>query len=816
MRISAWALVASVASGLLVAANGCGSSNSSEFQPIDGPDTGAGASTSGVPGSSGTIIGGTSGNVEGGTPASGAIAVLPTDVQIQVNAVDGVHAAIAPITFTIIDKATQAPLDGASWSIDRGELGTIVANTGVFTANGDAAGTVTVTASKGGTQASTTVTVKIVATNNGANAKSGTGPQSGAVPKGGFNGVGGQVLGPKPSAAIKAKLDIDNPVTTSKFDMLAPYDKTVFPRGILPPLVQWQTNGGFKATGYTIHLKQNGYEFRGYYGVPAGADAITSAPIDAQVWKALTNGNSGDPVTVEIKVTDGTTTYGPVTRTWSVAPGILRGTVYYNSYGTLLAQIKKGHKAAAVLKINPGDFEPGLAVPGADQKCVVCHEVSANGNRLFSNDSDTDGEFGYARAYDLTNNAAILKRYGPEWTPASEFSKDAFVGKLSYSGPYPDGTFFMASHEVNYHAWGGDSDLFSADTYQQVPTEGFTDVVKYLASPAFSPDGKRIAFTFLEARDTATDVQKGLANKDGHSLVVMDFDCKADAKGACGAPPYKFSNMRRVAKHDDGYLGWPSFSPDGKWLIYQRSTHKGAGGPLNTSQNPKDTTESGRADLWIASAEASAAFTPMLLCGVNGFAGDCITKGSAAASFLPSSDDHPQKLVSDTKPGDTNVNFEPSITPIVSGGYAWLVFTTRRLYGNVATLEPYAGKDDDAPMPASPVTKKLWVAAIELSPKSGTDPSHPPFYLPGQELLAGNMHAFWENEACRANGSTCETGNECCNGFCRADSGGKLVCGDKPPGCVQEFETCTSTSECCSPGLQCIAGKCAVTEPGVH
>jgi len=143
----------------------------------------------------------------------------------------------------------------------------------------------------------------------------------------------------------------------------------------------------------------------------------------------------------------------------------------------------------------------------------------------------------------------------------------------------------------------------------------------------------------------------------------------------------------------------------------------------------------------------------------------------------------------------------------------WLIFTTRRLYGNVATLEPYAGKDDGQPMPPNPVPKKLWVAAIDLNPKSGVDPSHPPFYLPGQELLAGNMRAFWENDPCRANGSTCETGNECCGGFCRNDSSGKLVCGDKPPGCANEFENCTTAADCCGTNVACIGGKCALSGP---
>lgn len=796
MRVSAWALVFGLgASSLLAVGGGCGSSNSATFSG-NGTDGGGSSSSSGQ-NTSGTI-GGNGGGDEGGVAPSAPIAIEPADATVDVEIVDGELKPVTPVTFKIVDRDTRAPLDGASWSIDRGEVGTIVVGTGVFTANGNVAGVATVTASYGTNQATSKITINVRATNGGANAKSGIGPQTGPVPKGGFNGVGGEVLGAAPSDDIKTKLATDNPVDVSKFEMLAPYDKTVFPRAILPPLVQWRTESGFDVKGYSIHLKQTGFDFRGTYAPAAGSTKFQNAPIDAEIWKRLLNSNQGDPVTVEIKVTDGTTTYGPIVRTWTIAPGILRGTVYYNSYGTLLADKTQGEKAAAVLRISPGQSEPQLAIPGAEKKCAVCHEVSANGNRLFSNDTD-QGDYGYARSYDLTADASVIKSYGPSW--GAGFDSAKFIGKLSYSAPYPDGTFFLASSGENYHHWPEPSDLFSADTYEPIATTGFKDVVKRAVTPAFSPDGSRVAFTYWESAK-ADPLADG-----GHTLVVMDFDCNRGADGNCGAPPYKFSNLRKVAHDDSAYLGWPAFSPDGKWLIYQRSTNGGDGSVLNTSKT-------GRADLWIASADLAPTFETMKLCSVNGFEGSCVSN-AAAPSFLPTGPNHPQKLVDDASPGDTNLAFEPTITPIVSGGYAWLIFTTRRLYGNVATLEPYAGKDDGQPMPASPVPKKLWVAAIELAPKTGTDPSHPPFYLPGQELLAGNMRAFWENDPCRKNGSECETGNECCNGFCRDNGAGKLVCGDKPAGCVQEFETCKSSAECCGTALSCIGGKCAVAG-GVH
>jgi len=782
VRVSGLVLVVCLSAGGALAAQGCGADSEPEgtFPSTPGDDAGGNTSSSG-----GFDIG------EGGVKPASAIVVDPPQAIIDVSVVDGTLIPITPVTFKVLDANTHAVVPGASWTVDRGELGAIGASTGSYAATGKLAGNAVVTAKLPSATASAKVTIRIAATNNGANAKSGVGPQSGPTPKGGFNGVGGQVLGPAPSAAIKALLDANNVVPTSTFEWLAPYDKTVFPRGILAPLVQWRTTGGFNAVGFSIHLKQVGFEFRGSYGLPAGATSLTSAPIDFDIWKKITNSNQGDPLEVEIKITDGTTTYGPIKRTWPIAPGILRGTVYYNSYGTQLASITQGNKAAAVLSISPGDAEPKLAVPGSEAKCVVCHEVSANGNRLFSNDTD-QGDYGYARAYDLTAASSVYKAYGPSW--GAGFSAPSFIGKLSYSAPFPDGSFFLASSGENYHNWPSPSDLFSADTYQAIATTGFTDTVKRAVTPAFSPDGKRVAFAFWEAV-TANPLADG-----GHTMVVMDFDCHPDAKGVCGAPPYAFKNLRKLYTDPTAYLGWPTFSPDGKWVVFQRSTHAGDGSVLNTSRT-------GRADLWLASAEPGSTFTPMKLCSLNGFAANCMD------SYLPIGPNHPQALVDDANPGDTNLSFEPTITPIVSGGYAWLIFTSRRLYGNVATLEPYAGKDDGQLMPTTPVPKKLWVSALDLTPKAGQDPSHPPFYLPGQELLAGNMRAFWENDPCRTNGSTCETGNECCNGFCRDNGSGALVCGDKPAGCANEFESCKTAADCCGGSLACIGGKCAVSAP---
>jgi hypothetical protein len=106
------------------------------------------------------------------------------------------------------------------------------------------------------------------------------------------------------------------------------------------------------------------------------------------------------------------------------------------------------------------------------------------------------------------------------------------------------------------------------------------------------------------------------------------------------------------------------------------------------------------------------------------------------------------------------------------------------------------------------------VAAIDLNAPAGTDPRHPAFYLPAQELLAGNSRGYWVVDPCQADGKHCETGDECCGGFCRPDSNGALVCSNVVPTCAQEFEKCSKDTDCCNtPSLTCINGRCASPSP---
>ncbi len=699
-----------------------------------------------------------------GSDSGGPVTTLtiqPADPIVDVTIDDGVINTV-PITFTALGNGTQVV--PAAFALDRGELGNLVPATGVFTATGTVSGTGNATATWGGLTAKTTVSVRIKVSQNGKPNLDGGAPDSGKL--GGNNGVGGNDYGNPVDPTTKTLLQgmAQKPQNAAELGWLYPYDKTVWPRGVLAPLLQWQTTHASATKALRIHLEQKLYSFDGYYAV----NQFVNHPIDQSAWKQALFGNTGDPLHVDLYISDGATVWGAISEDWKVAPGILRGTVYYNSYNSQFTNNANG----AVLAIQPGAYSPTIAIKGTETSCHVCHEVSSDGSTLYTQDTT----YSNGTSYDLTKSGAVIANYTGNQNDR----------KFLWSGVYPDGTFALSnSRHAREHAIL-DSDLFDRASGAVVSSTGFTDKVKAAVTPAFSPNGKRVTFNFWEGPGTGN----GTAG-DGHSLATMDFDCgQADGGKACGAPPYTFSNLRELYRDGAHFPGWPAFLPDSSAIVFHNTVQQSTIAP----DTELSTWGDAQAELWIT--DLANMPQPVRMNSLNGLDG-------ANTSYLPTNNLHG---------ADAKLNYEPTVNPVASGGYFWVVFTSRRMYGNVAAGDPYDNGNGNYA-----ISKKLWVAAIDINGAPGKDPSHPAFYLPGQEINAGNLRGFWVVDPCKGDGNSCQSGEECCGGFCRQDpEGGGLVCQNKPPqGCAMEAEKCTTDGDCCgaNSGIKCINGFCSKQSP---
>jgi hypothetical protein len=217
-------------------------------------------------------------------------------------------------------------------------------------------------------------------------------------------------------------------------------------------------------------------------------------------------------------------------------------------------------------------------------------------------------------------------------------------------------------------------------------------------------------------------------------------------------------------------LTYPSFSPDGAWLAYMSATNSKVRGA--------------HGDLKLINMDGSS---------------DVVLDGAGNGG------------VADV---DKSLSFEPTFNPVVAGGYFWLVFVSERSFGNRWTETNDASCASDF---SNCRHKQLWVAAIDASPSVGVDPSHPAFWLPGQDLDDQNMRGYWALDPCKLAGDGCSAGFECCDGSCKETTpGGPKVCEKAPPGtCADVGDVCKTTADCCgaAAGIECVGGVCGKKSP---
>jgi hypothetical protein len=652
----------------------------------------------------------------------------------------------------------------ATFRVEDGSFGHIDEK-GLFTPSGTRGGVTYIEAHIGTKVLRTQLTIEIDWVQNGDSAGTGTSAS------GGYGGVGGEGPGGKVGDDVKKALD-GTPDKDGALKWLYPYENTVLPLGMLAPLLMWSEGSAAQADGIALHISGQHFEYRGYFGRPAALAsdaAFVRHPIPQAVWEAATQTVAGGSLTIELTLAKGGSAYGPLTRHLTIANGRLKGTVYYQSYGTNLAKNLDGAMGGdgkfggATLAIKPGALGPEL-VAGSDggyPECRVCHSVSSQGSRMTVQHGDN---YDATSSYDLRNGNTEMA-YAPE-----------LASQLAWIGMTPDGSLGLANGEpLDVH---GDpiSQLYDMQSGAVVASTGLMEFVREAAFPAFAHDGKMVAFNFWNGPGDSK-----IGAGDGKKLVGMDFDPMTNA----------FANPQLLYQ-GDLRPGWPSFSPTANSLVYELEIDSGRDGI------PFHTRYGGKGELWWTNLRTGLAHR---LDTANGIAD--------GKSYLPSSPDNHAT--------DEVLNYEPTIAPIASGGFAWMVFTSRRLYGNVATIDPWFSDPREHDLTQTPTTKKLWVAAIDLDVETaeftelaGDDPSHPAFYLPGQELLAGNTRGFWVVDPCKEDGKTCESGVECCTGYCQEEDDGKLTCGRKTDDCVQEFDHCDTRADCCDDTAECVNHVCTM------
>ncbi|HVJ18028.1 MAG TPA: dickkopf-related protein [Polyangiaceae bacterium] len=686
----------------------------------------------------------------------GEVASLMFDPPTATIVLDGATPGTAEYSLIAVDAEGDTLVVGAeALQFDRPDLASAATGSPVvLTSPGQIAGTGTLHAIYKGLEATATLEVQIIQRVVG-------------------------TVDPAVADALDGDMLAADPLLT---ELLYPYTETVFPLGLTAPLIMWDAPN---PTGdvYRVRLEQGNFTYDQYGAV----DAPGQLRVDQAMWDRVTASNSGDPLTLTVSRYDSltTTAYTSATQSYTIAPASLRGAIYYwtaSGDGT--------ERVGSIVRIQPGTG--AMPEPLNEGRCMGCHSVSAQGNVLVATIEDFSAPslppyqhpFGGFDDPETVGNDDIHTR---PWAAFSLPAGDLSLQTTKHGGSSaltPDGAYVVFGSPSSGDPVGGVAgskylSLAPTATGEVIANSGLDDLVPSVVGhqflmPAFSPDGTKLAM--VEAKvDLPTD--NVLSSEEPASaplarIVYIDFD-----QNAAGGPKFS-STLHEVARADafpatNNGIAYPAFTADSQWIGFHTGEYA-AGCHAPWPDGCLDSTPDA-GELWMAKVDGTQLIR------------------------LDKANDPP--LLADQK-----VNREPTFNPEKRGGYSWMVFTSMRNWGNDATITG----------PAINGKRRLWVAAVD-GEIGTTDPSHPGFYIEGQDNETPNMRGFWALSQCiptpppaMPEDGACTAGFECCSGFCIEG-----VCSD-PVGltCVGLGEACTADAECCNhPPVNCIDNVCAIPPP---
>jgi hypothetical protein len=568
-------------------------------------------------------------------PKCTTLTVTPSTSTVTLTGTSLSSFGATPVTFTLT-AAPSGCVNGAfpaTYTIDRFDRASITGTTstnGALTMALPIAGTVKVTAFGAGLSASTTINVKVnIAEAPTTNAAAAPNQAATSAQRTAFGTAAAPAAGSGASTAT----------------WLYPYPNTYLPLALPAPVAQYRyANGtgdstsdasavklslryppGATATGATFNYSLVVEESNALLCAQDSADCNYLDPqvmIPESAWdifEQTARGNNAELIVQRLRRRSAGSDVLELEQRLPIrfVDGQLKGTVYYNSYTS-----PQGGNTGAILSIAPGATSPTLAVQ-PNGTCSTCHSINLGGTRLITNGATVNGSYSYdtSRSYDMDTNS-------PSPTVVASYTSNRFT----FGGPWKDGSFYMShggTADPAWHSPTGASFLYkvtASDTPIQ-PSNWRNDI--QAVTPRFSPDGTKLAFGFWSGSTLPQSPSGNLSSvSSGTRMVVMDFTCSSPPCTG-SSTGWSVSNARDVTPSVSERVAWPSFTPTGNGVIYQRQ-YRSSKATLSWTPSDIGTIAGALAELWISDipANKNSAATPTRLNALNGLS-------SSGVSYLP-------------------------------------------------------------------------------------------------------------------------------------------------------------------------------------
>jgi hypothetical protein len=461
------------------------------------------------------------------------------------------------------------------------------------------------------------------------------------------------------------------PVPAAAPEVVYPEDGTMIPPNLGELEFHYRTNG---STVFELSIGTRAGDVRIYFGCPESVGGGCIYTPDRGVWEAISTSTAGlGPVTYTLRGVDDSGRLGEApARTLIMATEAIRGGLYYwNAGGGSIDRFEFGVRGARAERFID------QARAGATT-CVGCHTLSRDGRRIAIGTDIPTTSF---QVFDVASRTRIFM--------SGSGGLGGFPSQPNFSTFSPDASELISSGLSGLLLRSGTTGATMGSPLTSRPS----------TMPDWSPDGNHVVY--VEHNAPAIGFISDVPGCTDGVIRTLDRSGSSWVPGATLVPG------------DGTNHYYPAYSPDGSWVVYNRS-------PSNTNSMGSDTSSGGMggvldAELWVVSSTGGA---PIQIVRADGLA-------------------------------DSWPKWDPTSYLDRGRTVFWLAWSSRRGFG--LRYADGAGT-------------QLWMAAFDPAlATSGMDPVMPAFRLPFQDIATGNHIAQWVTSIER---QTCSSDSDCGGEFC--------------------------------------------------